>query len=703
MASDKYKTVYDESFVNPYNFVTVDLRKTDRKNIRKDNEKLLNGYLNCRLKTVTPLAIPETDTVEGKGHKTYSFYRLPGSGVPAIPGSSLRGMIRSVYETVTDSCFVTSRPDDFVTKRAGMGEAAKSFLLVFENGKWHLHKAERYLFIIDDPDYAPFNKPEYKDAFRITKKELLKEYAYGEKVYFSSYKSYVKKSPQGSSQTVGNLIRSFSKDKTPDNQREGYLYIGEVPPSKNGRLQSRKHFESIFVDTGEDYGEVYDDEIESIRTIYDCYNDSAVNQNLSDRYPFYYRGVKKLIDNKQKLPIWYNEKTYKFSLAAMGRIVFDSAMGDLIEDKKLCESRDSLCKACSLFGTSKGEGVGSRIRITDAILTGNDEYKGEMTTLKELAGPKISFVPFYADVKDKKFNLTYDDPEIKIRGRKYYWHHKLDENGNLKPEDYQTDQKTDRNSTMELVDKDNFFEFRVYFDGITEEELKELKWVLSLGENSFDSRMCHKIGHGKPLGLGSVKIVIEQENIRQTNPYKIDSLSGLEKTSVDLPFAENSTLKDLKMILNMESVNGFEQITYPYVVDSKPGDNKTAAHQWFNIVNDRKDGLQQKMETIEKTVEQKKYLNPIRFNDYSSPDNRRYRAPDSNPQPVSNNNPVMKVTVTGISKKGNVFFEDGKGGGFVPFSKLRGNIFNKGETINVRFVKEKTFEDGNTTREYELT
>lgn len=55
------------------------------------------------------------------------------------------------------------------------------------------------------------------------------------------------------------------------------------------------------------------------------------------------------------------------------------------------------------------------------------------------------------------------------------------------------------------------FRFDIYYDGVSGEQLDKLMWCLHFGENEKDGNLCHKIGHGKPLGLGSVKIVIEEK------------------------------------------------------------------------------------------------------------------------------------------------------------------------------------------------
>ena len=65
----------------------------------------LNGQIKCGITTVNPLFVSDSQGVYGpdKGHKSYRFFHFEDD--LAIPASSLRGMIRSVYEAATNSCF----------------------------------------------------------------------------------------------------------------------------------------------------------------------------------------------------------------------------------------------------------------------------------------------------------------------------------------------------------------------------------------------------------------------------------------------------------------------------------------------------------------------------------------------------------------------------------------------------------------------
>lgn len=106
-------------FLNPYNFV----RYLDQ--ARPSNDTLgnclppphdryvgLSGRITCELTAQTPLFISDSEGVEPDKkhpeHKHYRFFRLPNDeGVleEALPATSLRGMLRSVFEAATNSCF----------------------------------------------------------------------------------------------------------------------------------------------------------------------------------------------------------------------------------------------------------------------------------------------------------------------------------------------------------------------------------------------------------------------------------------------------------------------------------------------------------------------------------------------------------------------------------------------------------------------
>ena len=134
---------------------------------------------------------------------------------------------------------------------------------------------------------------------------------------------------------------------------------------------------------------------------------------------------------------------------------------------------------------------------------------------------------------------------------------------------------------MRLADAGNKFTFRVYFDDISAEQLNELKWVITLGGN--DSNNGYKIGHGKPLGLGSVKLKVERECVRrldENGKYQIkENTPGFPDIVMDRQI-RNEILK----ITDFDSVKGYD-VSYPKIINKTEGfvkENNLAAHNWFS-------------------------------------------------------------------------------------------------------------------------
>ena len=119
-----------EKFINPYNFISFPKRKA----AAYTDEDKHTGVIEYTITTKTPLFIPnsssetafkESDTI--KEHKSYDFFSYteldPGKRyenqyhIPVIPGSEMRGVVRNVYETLTDSCMGILNSEEYPVKR----------------------------------------------------------------------------------------------------------------------------------------------------------------------------------------------------------------------------------------------------------------------------------------------------------------------------------------------------------------------------------------------------------------------------------------------------------------------------------------------------------------------------------------------------------------------------------------------------------
>jgi len=89
--------------MNPYGFVRLGPAAQRVAATRHDQFQGLSGRMRCRLTALTHLFIPETQEVRKEKHQQLSLLRS-ADDLPQLPGSSLKGVIRSVAEAISGSC-----------------------------------------------------------------------------------------------------------------------------------------------------------------------------------------------------------------------------------------------------------------------------------------------------------------------------------------------------------------------------------------------------------------------------------------------------------------------------------------------------------------------------------------------------------------------------------------------------------------------
>ena len=89
--------------MNPYGFVRLGPAAQRATAIRHDQFQGLSGCLHCRLTALTHLFVPKTQDVTKGKHQELALMRATDKR-PLLPGSSLKGVIRSVAEAISGSC-----------------------------------------------------------------------------------------------------------------------------------------------------------------------------------------------------------------------------------------------------------------------------------------------------------------------------------------------------------------------------------------------------------------------------------------------------------------------------------------------------------------------------------------------------------------------------------------------------------------------
>lgn len=577
--SSKWKETNE--FTNPYNFVAL-----GKKCIRKPYEEykkgnLKTGWIECSLITKTPLFIPNTTNENAfmcakKGHKSYDFFsyddikgqdRTKQFSDPVIPASSIRGAIRAMYEAVTDSCMSTADDEKILYKRTPTPKLPG--MLKKDDQGWYIHPAERVRL-----KFQPF-PPGYDEiSVDITK-------------YHEGQEVYIRKSKNKSNPNLPYSVAAISNTKDTQNKITifGYVHIGEY--------MHNKEYESVFVleENLKDNNRirVKEEDVENLRKTLKLYKDRTINITPQHKgYPQY--------EVKEGALIYYDKDGIYMTPSCISKEVFNNQLKQILKENggyNPCSSKE-VCPSCALFGMIADDGkentaISSRLRFTDAqaeLKSNKNEYYDKITKLEELASPKVSSTEFYmekpfihADLWNYDYAINWNgnipervkDYKPRIRGRKFYWHSK---------KVLTADEPTERNSTVRPVRAGVTFTFKVYFDRINEEELKKLVWTLTLGSN--ENTNCHKMGKGKPIGLGSVKIKVDKVVERKVEIKNNTLIRTENEITADLKNAVDLNSTNIKEILKITDFSKApNNVRYPMGDNGKAGKNGVGPHQWF--------------------------------------------------------------------------------------------------------------------------
>ena len=183
----------------------------------------------------------------------------------------------------------------------------------------------------------------------------------------------------------------------------------------------------------------------------------------------------------------------------------------------------TLDMAEALFGmveTGKGKqgAVAGRVFVTDALLDGNPDDallvppSEDPMYIKILSSPKPTAFQHYLtqrspDDSGKLDYYNHPNSESTLRGHKLFWH-----KNNVSRDCFEADPARRRKNKSQYTDPirpikaGQAFRFILHYENLRPEELGALLWVL---DKAADSEFRLKLGMGKPYGLGSVSIKFE--------------------------------------------------------------------------------------------------------------------------------------------------------------------------------------------------
>jgi len=238
-------------------------------------------------------------------------------------------------------------------------------------------------------------------------------------------------------------------------------------------------------------------------------------------------------------PVFYLEDEGKlvfFGQTLMFRLPYGKSPLDFIPARLKNDQTMDLAEA--IFGytpqdkSDKREACAGRVFFSDAELTpGQDNiwFKPQSPIIKPkiLSSPKPTCFQHYLTQQEPEQTQTLDHyaspppHETVIRGHKLYWHKPGAGLVEIEESDEEKIRKAQKQYTRIKPVRENLnFTFKVRFENLRKHELGALLWALSLpGEDGKE--YLHKLGMGKPLGMGSVKIKPELHISSRPKRYAI--------------------------------------------------------------------------------------------------------------------------------------------------------------------------------------
>lgn len=511
----------------------------------------LCAELDITVHAHTPLLVGGS---RGEGGQV-SFHSHP-DGVPAIPGSSLRGMLRNVLEIATfsrlslmDDRWLSLRDLRSPTYRGQMTATegnvhrakAQAGWLRFEEGQWKVypcdhgrvshHVLSRDLQVDVQRAYRSNNEycrtvPWKYGLFRGKLQVVVsaEEWNRGPQTYPSenaplklSYRRLfgVREKPQFvvDGEVECRLVLTGQPGPGPGTDRDGKFRSGK---DKEFLFSVMSSAEPVVVDANvwRAFVQVHGGASRAGASAWEWYQKEK---------PFGELGV----------PVFYLSDgaggIRALGLAQMFRLAFDKSLKGYTGQSQTVPEHLPFDFAQTLFGwvgsNPDDESLKGRVSFGDCRLVNENRVAPpDFCRPTVLASPKPSYYPTYVDQSGQGGGRrTLLDGGAKLSGWKRYPAHRVDQVTSVPAAPAGTQDMT---SQLRPLDKGRKFKGRVRVHNVSPVELGAVLWALEWGDNPA---LRHGLGMGKALGLGQVSIKVDSMSARTNRiggeaPSKADLL-----------------------------------------------------------------------------------------------------------------------------------------------------------------------------------
>lgn len=530
--------------VAPYNFISFpkcsvvrynsieELPSHDslKKTINNENAKdLLTGFIEYELVAKTPIIVSKGIEEDKISHCNNANFFKNSNRKDAIPGSSIRGMVKTNSQILSYSSVVDDISNDrFLYRDIASGnslnkvyineiEDVKTGCICYENKKYYIYPSKdiggNTYFKIDELYLRTIANDELKINYMYNYKIVKKEN--GKKEVKRNKKDFLNENflpyQIGISFKLDKDSKIIEIGKPQFYEHNGYLICTNYIRGKNSHfIIPKENDKASKICISEDSIEVYKKDL--IRT-------KKVDKNgivKGSKNKFYTLPSKE----GEKKPVFFTKKDINtngdikefihFGFGPYFRIFYRNSIHDAISEEY--KEHKGISYSDSIFGFSEGDEYSykSRVSSEDALIVENKGVESEdKESIMEiiLSEPKPTSFNLYLKQElnnDKKSLNIYDSQaneseNFELRGIKQYWLR----DHIIKP----TIDKKNQNVMIKIhpLKKGTKFGGKIHFTNLHYDELGLILWALKLEDDSYQN-----IGLAKPYGFGRVKV----ENVK---------------------------------------------------------------------------------------------------------------------------------------------------------------------------------------------
>jgi CRISPR-associated protein (TIGR03986 family) len=467
-----------------------------------------SGVLEYTLSNATPLCVGGEQEKE-IGKPTRVKWAVDPHNNPVIPSSSLKGMVRSVLEIATFGKFAAIDDSHFSYRDVSSNRHYLENVIKRNNtvAAWLKYDAAKQSWTLQSCQFAKIKHVEANKTLGLGLK--------------NSQTAIEKYQQHGLAQTVD--IEVFTKESKTQGLVNWVKDIGTGSTHAHMVFCNKRILGSKTAKP-EDYEFSYCfyGPYKAIKMDTSALNTLA-NSLFESHEPEQVAFLQKHQHRELGIPVFalvgkQDNKVKSLGLAKMPRVLYNHAASELaqLQQGKARNSEHYFDMAELIFGTlrEKALGLKSRVFFSDAILTSKSTLFTSHGVI--LNGPKATFIGAYLEQPVEGQYNNYDGDKTKLAGwKRYITSQQFTENA-------ENSDKSNVQSTLELLKPQSQFSGKIVFHNLKPEELGALVWSLQLGDFEQSKQTYHGLGHGKSLGAGAVQLHLKQSKLRA------NSIAGTE-------------------------------------------------------------------------------------------------------------------------------------------------------------------------------